>query len=328
MRKNIPFYVGMLASLFLVGCAGHHRVPPNPGPEFAVEVSANDVDPNGANQKKVVIFEVSDGGNDTAKKAGLSSPIVSTLNAKITDAGGYLVDRSLAQKLKEEIKRAEMGGSGAYAGAPIADYAVRSRITQAAFGSEFEEAYRWKDRNGEVHVEPPVCNYRAEVSITVDVYTVPELIRIKTLRGDGAESASEETRTSYCSASGDNLLRAAAAETVIDMQGELQGFFAPVGYVTKAHEFGEEYVAFKTTLTTQLGARPGASVQIYDVLPNGDRFQVAEGEIAEPVYGSGAFVVVERKHAKSIKIGNEVKLDFGCSFLGCKFDNSTAQLFN
>lgn len=327
MKNNVLLGAGILAGLFLTGCAGPHRVPPNPGPEFAVEVSETNPNPTGASEKKVVIFEVSDGNIQAARQARLGAPIISTLNAKIVDAGGDLVNRSLAKKLKEEIQRAEMGGNGAYAGAPIADYAVSSKITQASFGSEFRESYRWKDKNGKVHVEPPQCNYRAEVSITVDIYKVPELTRVKTLRGQGNESASEETRTSYCSASGGNLLHAAAVETVIDMQDQLQGFFAPVGYITQVYGFEDKLLALKTTLTERLGAKPGANVLIYDVMPNGDRFQVAEGEIAEPVYGSGAFVVIEKKLANAVKVGNEVKLDFGCSFMGCQFDNATATLF-
>lgn len=331
MEKAI-LYAGLATIVLISGCSTLGPKPVDPGHigmPFSIDNSPSNPSPSGSIAKKVVIFDVDDGDFPAAKQAGLGLPIRDALDTKISNAGGRLVDRKLATELKEEIERAEMAGNkGTYRGAPVSDYAVRAHIAEVIFDSEFIEASTWKD-DGKQHRRPPHCRYTSRVKVTVDIYSVPELDRTS-LHGEGSESTSEETRSSECNRNSTSLLRKASEEAVTDVQEELQGFFAPAGSVTKAFSYkgDDSLVALKTTLTRGLGAKPGSKVKIYTVTIEGDRYEVASGEIGEPVVNSGAVVLINKADAHKVKIGDEVKIDYACPIWGCGFNKSLKDTYD
>ncbi len=323
MMKNTLAMGVIMASVLAAGCSSAPILEnPNNMAEMKLPVSASNPSPRGANVSKVVIFDVDTSKALAADKSQAGEPIRFSIDGYLNDAGSKLVDRNLAVELKEEIRMAEIGGAGAYKGAPIADYAVKTTVTQASFGSSFSEASSWVDDDGDYHKTPPKCNYSSKVAISVDVYTVPELNRVKSFRGEGSESSSEETRNSNCNANGGNLVRAAAVDSVYDIQEDLKAFFSPIGYVLKGYEISEDEYALKTSLTAALGAKAGQGVRLINVTAEGDRYPIGEGKIAEPVVRSGAFVVVDGEVISKVRIGDEVRIDHSCSFLGCSMDAS------
>lgn len=323
MVKNTLTLSVVIASLLTAGCASTPDIgSPDRLAKMQLPVSASNPTPRGANVSKVVIFDVDTSKAATADQTQAGEPIRFAINGYINDSGSTLVDRDLAVALKDEVLRAEMGGAGAYRGAPVADYAVKTTVTQASFGSSFSEASSWVDDDGDYHKTPPECNYTSKVTISVDVYTVPELNRVKSFRGNGSESSSEETRNSNCNAGGGNLVRAAAADSVYDIQEDLKAFFSPTGYVLEGYEISEGEYALKTSLTAALGAKAGQGVRLVNVTAEGDRYPIGEGTIATPVVRSGAFVVVDDEVISKVRIGDEVRIDHSCSFLGCNMDAS------
>ena len=310
----------IFAGLLVGGCSTVNIDPSSFENELQLPVSASNPSPKGSVSSKVVIFDVNAEHSPTAAQAQAGSPIQFALDGYINDAGAKLVDRDLAVQLKDEVIRAEMGGAGAYGGAPIADYAVRTNITQASFGASFEEASTWRDDDGEVHRTPPSCNYSSRVAITVDVYTVPELTRVRSFRGEGSASGSEDARSSTCNANGTNLVRSAAEDAVYEIQEDLKAFFSPVGYVLTGYKTREGDYILKTTLTKEFGAVPGKGVKVITVTAEGDRYEVAAGKVGNPVVRSGAFVVIDEEAASKVRIGDEVRIDHSCSFMGCQAD--------
>jgi hypothetical protein len=309
--------------LLASGCSSIEKInPADLNNEMELPVSASNPSPKGAVVRKVVIFDVDTSAAATADRAQAGEPIRFAIDGYLNAAGAELVDRTLAAELKEEVLRAEMGGAGAYKGAPIADYAVKTTVTRASFGSSFTEAKSWVDDDGDRHVTPPKCNYSGKVEVSVDVYAVPELNRVKSFRGKGTESASEETRNTRCDASGSNLVQAAAQDSVYEIQEELKEFFSPTGYVLSGYETAEGTYVLKTSLTKNLGAKPGSGVRLVNVTGEGDRYPVGEGTIGEPVVRSGAFVVVDDEVISKVRIGDEVRIDHSCSFLGCAMGNT------
>src|SRR5690606_14236394 len=150
---------------------------------------------------KVVIFEVDTSKSATAKQAEAGAPVQFELDRYIDEAGAELVDRNLAATLKDEVIRAEMGGAGVYTGAPVADYAIRTTITKATFGSQCKEQSSWDDKKGRYHVTRARCNYSGSVSITVDVCSMPAWKRFKSILSSGSSSASKDERNSNCNGS-------------------------------------------------------------------------------------------------------------------------------
>lgn len=320
IRKTLALGT-IAASVLAAGCSSTPKITQDQlSKEMQLPVSASNPSPRGAEVSKAVIFDVDTSSAQTADDAQAGEPVRFAIDGYLNDAGAKLVDRSLAAELKDEVLRAEMGGAGAYKGAPVADYAVKTTVTQASFGSSFSEASSWVDDDGEQHTTPPKCNYSSTVAISVDVYTVPELNRVKSFRGEGSESSSEETRSSNCAANGGNMVRAAATDSVYEIQEDLKAFFSPIGYVMSGYEISEDEYVLKTSLTSDLGAKPGRGVRLINVTAEGDRYPVGEGKIADPVVSSGAFVVVDDTVITKVRVGDEVRIDHSCSFMGCNMD--------
>ncbi|MGC8121090.1 hypothetical protein [Marinobacter sp. VGCF2001] len=319
---NKTLALGVIASLGLGGCATVEIDPTDLRNQMQLPVSASNPSPSGAVTSKVVIFEPDTSKATVAEQSQAGGPIQFALDGYINDAGADLVDRNLAVQLKDEVIRAEMGGAGAYQGAPVADYAVRTTVTGASFGAEFEEASRWTDDDGDVHVTPASCNYSSRVAVSVDVYTVPELKRVKSFRGEGSSSASEDARSASCNKGGPGLVRSASEDAIYEIQEDLKAFFSPIGYVLHGFETSDGTFVLKTSLTKELGAKAGKGVRIVNVTEEGDRYPIGEGTIAKPLVNSGAFVVVDEDVVSRVRIGDEVRVDHSCSFMGCKLDQS------
>lgn len=321
LRKTLTLGV-VAAGLLAAGCASTPKVTQEHLTNMMeLPVSESNPAPRGADVSKVVIFDIDTSKSATADKAQAGEPIRYAIDGYLNDAGAEMVDRALASELKDEVERAEMGGAGAYKGAPIADYAIKTTVAQASFGSSFSEASSWVDDDGKRHTTPPKCSYAGKVDISIDVYTVPELTRVKSFRSQGSASSSEETRNSNCPANGGNLVRAAAKDSVYEVQEELKAFFSPTGYVLEGYETSEGKFVLKTSLTSELGAKAGGNVRLINVTKDGDRYPIGEGRIGDPVVRSGAFVVVDDKVISRVRIGDEVRIDHSCSFMGCNMDS-------
>ncbi|SOB77109.1 hypothetical protein SAMN04488490_2873 [Marinobacter sp. LV10R510-11A] len=322
MRSTLTLSV-VIAGVLAAGCSSTPIVKQEHLTDIMdLPVSASNPSPRGADVSKVVIFDVDTSNSGTADKAQAGEPIRFAIDGYLNDAGAELVDRTLAAELKDEVLRAEMGGAGAYKGAPVADYAIKTTVTQASFGTSFTEASSWTDDDGKRRTTPPKCSYSGKVSISVNVYTVPELTRVKSFRGQGSESSSEETRNSNCPANGGNLVRAAAKDSVYEVQEELKAFFSPTGYVLEGYKTSEGKFVLKTSLTSDLGAKAGGNVRLINVTADGDRYPVGEGRIGDPVVRSGAFVVVDDEVISKVRVGDEVRVDHSCSFMGCNMDST------
>lgn len=323
MVRNTLTLSVVIAGVLAAGCSSVPKVTQEHLTDaMDLPVSASNPAPRGADVSKVVIFDVDTSKSTTADRAQAGEPIRFTIDGYLNDAGAELVDRTLALELKDEVLRAEMDGAGSYRGAPVANYAIKTTVTQASFGSSFTEASSWIDKKGKRHTSPPKCNYSSKVDVSIDVYTVPELNRVKSFRGQGSESSSEETRNSNCPANGGNLVRAAAQDSVYEVQEELKAFFSPTGYVLEGYKTSEGKFVLKTSLTSDLGAKAGGNVRLVNVTADGDRYPVGEGRIGDPVVRSGAFVVVDDEVISKVRVGDEVRIDHSCSFMGCNMDKT------
>lgn len=313
--------IGALTVTFLSGCAstgldnlGQYKKSELPKAE---EMPSTAEIQNG--QSKVVIFEVQDGDIPEATQAKVGSALTGELEKFINSAGAELVDRSVAQKLKEEIRRAEMEGSTGYDGPPVGDFAVRGKISQASFGSEFTEARRWTDDDGDSHYTPPQCTYTAVVTANLTVYSLPSLETATSVQAEGSVSTSEETRNSNCNAGGAGLLRGAAQEAVQVKRDVLQNFFAPKGYVLERRALEDDNV-FRVSLGEQYGAKEGAEVRIFKTVESTNPLtgeatteerKVAEGLVTNQVNSDTSWIRVgEPEAAQKIRMGHQVKIHY------------------
>lgn len=270
-------------------------------------------------KSKVVVYEVQS-ATPGAKEYGLDAAMTSALEGKVAKAA-ELVDRSAARALRREVETAERSGDASYSGPDVADYAVKAQISQANFGSSFQEARTTEDDDQ----IPAKCSYEAEVVGVMKIYTVPDLDVAKTIGLEGDAYSSTETRSSECNAAGQGLLRTAAEEAISSRRTAFQNFFAPRGYVVKRRKKEDDNL-FKTTLGTDLAAKKGRSVQVIRVQENRNELtgameihkrQLAEGVITEELGANYSWIrVSEPKKADKLKMGDRVKPVFEKGWLG------------
>jgi len=321
VKRGASVLAGALATAILSGCASTGL--DNLGTYQKQDLPEAQQMPSKAELKggksKVVIFEVQDGNIAESEQANVGVSMTGELEKYIRDAGAELVDRSLAQKLKKEIRRAEMEGVTGYEGPPVGDFAVRGKVSQASFGSEFTEARRWTDDDGNVHTSPPECTYTANVTANLEIYSLPSLKTAESFQVEGTVDTSEETRSSNCNGSGQGLLREAAAEAVQVKRDKLQNFFAPKGFVTERRTKEDDNV-FRVTLGGELGAKEGKEVRIFKVVEEKndltgetitEKRKVAEGIITNQVNPGTAWIrVSEPEQAKKVRMGHRVKVHY------------------
>jgi len=320
-KRGATGLISIMATAFLTGCAstgldnlGEYKKKSMPEAEqmpSKAELSGG--------KSKVVIFEVQDGNIAESKQAKVGVSITGELENYINDAGADLVDRSVAQKLKKEIRAAEMQGSTGYDGPPVGDFAVRGKVSQASFGSEFTEQRTYTNDDGETVTVPPKCTYTANVVANLDIYKLPSLDKAESFQMEGTVDTTEETRSSNCNASGQGLLREAAAEAVQVKRDTLQNFFAPKGYVVERRSLEDDNV-FRVTLGEDLGAKEGKEVRIFKVVKDKndltgktitEKRKVAEGLITNQVNKGTSWIrVSDPEKAKKVRMGHNVKVHY------------------
>jgi len=279
---------------------------------------------------KVVIFKPDVSGVKLAKQAKVGHSIATALEQYISVTGSEIVDREIAQKLKQEIQLAEMKGKSEYQGPNVADFAITGTIASANAGAKFSEASQWTDKNGEIHVTSAKCKYTAQVKANLRVYKLPALSFLKTISIDDSVSVTEDTRGSQCpqsQSSKEALVQQAASKAVKDARDEFQNFFAPKAYVLERRS-SESGSIFKLSQGETAGFTYKSDVTFYHLensrnpltgKTSSEEYEITTGIVSNLMGGNHAWVLVEdTEKANHIKLGDYVKVVYEkCSW--CDF---------
>ena len=239
MMKNVILALGISGAVLLSGCATNIKHPSayakqNLGPTEIMPTKGELT----RDRVKVVIFDAEDSNIELAKNAKIGHSVASSLEKHIAITGAEIVDRNIAQQLKQEIQLAEMKGKSDYQGPNVADYAVTGTISTASVGSKFSEATQWQDKEGKWYTNPAKCTYSANVAANLRIYKLPALSFSKAIDIDDSVSTSQETRRSNCpfpSSAQKGLLQKAASEAVNDARTEFQNHFAKLMQIIERH---------------------------------------------------------------------------------------------
>jgi len=321
--KRILLSVGISSVVLLSGCATKIAHPSTyaKAPLQAADIMPTKDEINGA-KLKVVIFNPDDTGIKLAKDAKVGHSIATTLEKYASKAGVEIVDRDLANKLREEIQLAEMQGKPDYQGPNIADYAITGTVSAVNVGAKFTEASSWVDKEGKTHKSPASCKYSANVAANLRIYKLPALNFSKAITIEDSVSSSTETRNSSCAftqGSAEGLVRQAAVSAVKDARTDFQNHFAAKAFVLERRH-NEDGSIFKLSNGEGMGFMPQSDVQFYHLEASenpltGDisteEYLVASGTISNQVGTNFAWVVVDdEEEAQKIKLGDYVKVQF------------------
>ncbi|MFC1236407.1 hypothetical protein [Vibrio sp. F74] len=297
-------------------------------PDNRVEIPVADVEVKSAKDQRVIVLPVDMEFNDSAKKK-LQSVVRNDLEAQIAASGAKLVDRKLANKLKNEIKLAEQSGRYNTKGVPIADIAVLTEITASEFSKEYVEARTWTDDDGDSHYIPAKCRFEVEVKGVTKVVSLPGMELIKRMELEGDQRTSTETRNSSCkfsSAQYASLASKAAAESV-SYNPELKKLLAPTASVMELRTC-EEGSMVKIAMGSDKKVTPGAEIAFSKRMKVDDEietFGYGEGTVVNiPEHGiksKYSWVAIDEEVALKVNKGDVVKvvpkvcesmLDFEC----------------
>ncbi len=276
---------------------------------------------------KVVVFNLDDSHVDLAKSAKAGYSFAKALEDKISITGAEIVDRSIAQKLRQEIELAEMKGGSGYAGPNVASFAVTGEVSAANVGAEYSKAERWQDKKGKWHQRSASCRYSAQAKANLRIYKMPELKLLSSITVDGDVSDSQETVGSSCPISKESqegMVQQAAMDAIESFDVEIQNQFAPKAYVVEHRSNGDDSI-FKLSQGSALGFKPESIVTIYrtEEVQNPitgettvEEYPVVKAEVTDQVSQNYAWLALDdNEKASQIRLGHYAKVKYERSVL-------------
>ncbi len=228
--------VGIALASLLVGCqTSYKEVCPS---STRVEIPEAEISGQSSAQVSVIVLPVDLAYDDESGKK-MQTIMRKELENQAYDMGAKLVDRKMADKLKDEIKLAEQSGRYNTKGVPIADYAVITEISSSDFSKSFTDGHSAKNLlTGKDMWVPPACDFSIDVKAVVKIVTLPDMETVERVELNGDESFSSETRNSRCpitEAQYTGMASKAAAEAVNYSTG-LKKVLAPSAVVMELRQ--------------------------------------------------------------------------------------------
>ncbi len=313
--------VAFATTMFLAGCATGPKSVCTP--DTAVPLMQAEVVTKSSDERKVIVLPVDLEFKDVAEKK-IQSVIRHSLESQVVGTGTQLVDRKLANKLKDEIKLAEQSGRYNNKGVPIADLAVLTEVTSSDFSRSYSESYTYQDKKGKTHRVPAKCNYKVEVTAVAKVVKLPEMSLVKRIELSGDESIITDTRSSNCALSqaGYEGLAAKAAAESIDHSIELRSLLAASAPVMELRQC-EAGTMVKIAVGSNKNVQPNAKVAFSKSMKNGEgeveTFAIGQGKVVNiPAHGIKAkysWVGINEELATKIQKGDTATLitDSACT---------------
>ena len=306
----------VMAAAVLVGCAAPATV--DKWADVALErdpLAPTAIDPAAISRRtRVVVFPTEE--SPSSRGASLHFTAAAAVEAALGTGGVEIVDRSAARKLDDELKLAELRGSGAYGGPDVADYAVKVVMGVAAWSSEYVQATSFKGKDGKMITTPASHTHSGRSVMTVRIYAVPSLRLVQSLAVEGKYAVSGQS-TAAPQSQGGALMKAATEGGITGQKGAMLNEFAPKGYVISRRTMGEESI-FRVMLGKQTGARKCDKVQIFALKENKnpltntvtyDEVLRAEGSMTDSIGDGESWVrVKDKKEANQVRMGQIVRV--------------------
>lgn len=325
--------VAIFATLFVLGCGSsigdlnlYQNAPMEKSPVMPTKAQLKQ------EKTKVVIYGISNNSIKAADFADLGESLYVNLSKELSAGKTVeILDRSLADKLQNEIKLSEISNMDDMPDDQLksAQFALEGKISQANFTSRFVEGRYWYDSKGYRHYDPPYYNYTAEVAGVIKIYAIPSMKEVKSIEFSDNSSRKENSKFLQGGAKMDaGLIRAAGRDAIHSIRISLNNFFSPKGYVMEKRK-NEDNTIVKITLGRKNGLKTGDSVTFYSTKTTYNQL-TEEEEVEDIVVAKGVVSEHISKNYAWVKLTSESKnqpLRFG-DFTRKIFERSTADFFN
>ncbi|OLQ72810.1 hypothetical protein BIT28_06375 [Photobacterium proteolyticum] len=317
MKKQ--FVMAVLSAAILSGCAVKEVCPPS----TRVNIPVSEVPGNSSDKYSAIILPAEVEFDDKAA-VRISKKLTSLIENEVSKTGTKVVDRSLAKKLKDEIRLAESTGKYNSHKVPVADFAIITDVNGANFNHSFKEAYTWVDDEGKKHYVPASCRYSAEVTGITKIVSMPSMETLARIELDGDDSQSRDTRNSNCPYTKEDynsMLTVAAKNALTRADQKIKNALAPVGVVMEMRSCDTADMV-KVSIGSKRNVEPKQTV----LLTSREKVDDGDGniEIETRQYGDGyvvdnkndaikakySWVVIDKEIAKQVQKGDTAKTDF------------------
>ncbi len=285
------------------------------------------LDPDAVNRRtRVVVFQPQD--SQANRGAGLAAVAAGALQGVLGKGGVELIDRSMAGKLNDELRLAEMRGTAAaaYGGPDVADFAITVAMGTAGGGSKYNEGFSFKDKKGQTITIPPSWTHNATSTMTVRVYELPSLRLVQSIPVDASTSNTGQSGQAS-QAQVAVLMRTATENGINSKRNDILNEFSPKGYVVERRGKEKEKASiFRVMLGKQTGSKTGDPVVIYSLQRDENpltkkvsmtEVRVAGGRLSDVVGNDESWVLVDdEKEARRVRRGDIVRVKLGSGGLG------------
>ncbi|NLS11998.1 hypothetical protein HGP28_03715 [Vibrio sp. SM6] len=315
---------GILSSAICVFLGGCQLTGPSAicTPDTKVNLDTAEVPVQSSEDRRVIVLPVDINFDDMASDQ-ITEVLRQNLETQIADSGSNLVDRSVANKLKQEIKLAEQSGKYNVNGVPIADMAIITEVTASDFSKKFSEAFSYVNDDGERISVPAKCNYKVTVTATSKVVTIPDMKLVKRVTLVGDETKNTNTRNSNCPMSEIEYtgMASKAAKEAVEYNREFAMMLAPSAPVRELR-ICEAGTMVKIGMGSNKQVTPGAEIAFSKIIMNDDgeaeTFAAGEGTVVDiPQHGikeNYAWVSIDEETALKIKEGDAARvIPEGCA---------------
>lgn len=324
MKKNVSkrFLAALLiVTMLSVGCATKEEPQADVSVFRDVALKEGEILPGKDQLKqeraKIVVLETEDRfASENGRESG--EVFANTVEQELNETASEVVDRTLSHRLSNELKLAELNGTGGYKGPQVAQYAIRGQINSVEYvvtksAQLISRIFKNKD-------ELPVrFDHKVNVEGAIKIYEIPSLRLITAINVKGSASE-DDSETGENKATRAALLKTAINYAISDQSHEIKNFFAPKGYVVERRSNGEQSM-FKVLLGREQGAKPGDYVAIYSPrMKETDAFSlkgqmeevlVAEGTLDDSVGDTVSWVVVDDMDTSvKVRLGDYVKVRY------------------
>ena len=160
----------------------------------------------------------------------------SSLKTLVGQAGAELIDRKLAEELRDEFARCEAKGNICLR-LKDAEFVLKAELHPSTTAANYIAKRETTDKEGNTTVHPAQCIYTAKAKGQVTVYELANGMKpLSIVAISGDKSSYEQTDSTSCSFSHDRLqsmVTSAVEEAVELSRGSISSHFAPTGYVTE-----------------------------------------------------------------------------------------------
>ncbi len=318
-RPSLPrrglLVLGGVAAVSLTGCLQGHKI--DGGAAAWADAPLRDADLVPANtdpsrRTRVVVIPTED--SPSARGAGLAAVASATLETMLGAGGVEVIERRLAGKLEDELKLAEMRGSGAYGGPDVADFAIRVVMGNAGWGSTFVPASSYVNPlTKKPEYVPASYTHSAQSTMTLRIYQLPTLKLMEQMNTTGKVNLTSQQRAATNN-DAIGLMRGATDDGIKSKRNDVLNEFAPKGYITDKRVKDKKAI-FRVQLGKNTGAKPGDPVEIWTLQKVGSSFDevsLGKAKMSDIIGNEGSWILVDdEKLASRIRKYDYVKVKLG-----------------